>query len=211
MNDRYEYLSKNSWPEMTVNFSLYEANGKIYTYLYFWDGVRSYQTLIYDRFLIDREIGEEIIKKITEFILSDYDYISSFDVEDYRLSVDFKFDLTNDNGISCSKIKMIIEYLFTNNNLLFKHKYSKVFINNFLEYMKHTEFYKEAYNLYTSGFKSEYFDSLDDESLYKFVKQMDKDSLKELLKEMDFEKFLKIYNEMQEEYKDAPINRKLLK
>ena len=213
--DRLEVLFSPSRPAMIIDFYFYEEYGKTYTDLSFMDGNEGCKQGIYEGLIIEGLVSEKVIIEITNFLLKDHDYISMFYTNDYRTMVDFKVDMREENmhGISCGTISMNFDYgLVSNKNKkIIKHKYSKVFVSNFLDYMKHTDFYKEAYNLYTSGFKSEYFDSLDDESLYKFVKQMDKDSLKELLKEMDFERFLKTYNEMQEEYKDAPINRKLLK
>ena len=192
-------------PSTDIEITLVENDNMPYTFINILDGTESFkQSVPKGEILIDAFLDTKILKKLIDYILTNFPIVYSFYVNEYSISINFSFSKNNDfyetSGLSLENINLEISI----RDLKLKNKlkeYLIFIISTYESVLKQTSFWQENIQKYKKKilFEMEYNYIID------FISYLTEDEIRKLLANISNERFIEVMNELTS--KDAKLER----
>lgn len=192
-------------PSTDIEINLVENDNMPYTFINILDGTESFkQSVPKGEILIDAFLDTKILKKLINYILTNFPIVYSFNVNEYSISINFSFSKNNGfyetSGLSLENINLEISI----RDLKLKNKlkeYLIFIISTYESVLKQTSFWQENIQKYKKKilFEMEYNYIID------FISHLTEDEIRKLLANISNERFIEVMNELTS--KDAKLER----
>lgn len=192
-------------PSTDIEINLVENDNMPYTFINILDGTESFkQSVPKGEILIDVFLDTKILKKLIDYILTNFPIVYSFNVNEYSISINFSFSKNNGfyetSGLSLENINLEISI----RDLKLKNKlkeYLIFIISTYESVLKQTSFWQENIQKYKKKilFEMEYNYIID------FISHLTEDEIRKLLANISNERFIEVMNELIS--KDAKLER----
>ena len=204
VDDRMKSIHDNRInPCMSIEFIFVKENNKDKTYMNFMYGNNYRISSVPEDLEIDGIVSDNIVFSFINKLLLDHEVIRNFDVSDTGIKLDFAINYREDNlkGINCENISVEFDFYHYNypNKELLMENYINKFALNYLDKLKNTTYFSNKIERYFSHIKEEFIDSLDYNSLRKFICLMSDGELKDIIRNMSDNRF----KQLQEKYDDS--------
>ena len=198
VDNRSEVLFAHSREQLDIDLYFYsdEKIGDI-TQVMFCKGNNSRRTSIDDILNIENLITEEEIINLIKFILSYYDYIKNFYINNDTIYLSFGVDLSNaeKSGISCHTIDLTLDFSRYKEKDNIMYPILKRIIETFYEQLKNTETYKKEYSKYCDKLKIDFIEEVSTNDLELFMSLLTNEDFKQIIKLLPNERFIELLNE----------------
>lgn len=153
-------------------------------------------------YLTNQKIKEDTIKKIMEFIFSEFPYVNNLQTRLNGFDIDCGIGLENflDEGISCNKISIIFEThpkLCKDFSDLFENYLTHI-MTNFINHMERAPQIRDAYKKYKINMQKRIINNLDYEELKQLIMGLTEEKLRELLISMNSDNFFELCDKIQQ-------------
>lgn len=192
-------------PSTDIEINLVENDNMLYTFINILDGTESFkQSVPKGEILIDAFLDTKILKKLIDYILTNFPIVYSFNVNEYSISINFSFSKNNGfyetSGLSLENVNLEISI----RDLKLKNKlkeYLIFIISTYESVLKQTSFWQENIQKYKKKilFEMEYNYIID------FISHLTEDEIRKLLANISNERFIEVMNELTS--KDAKLER----
>ena len=192
-------------PPTDIEINLVENDNMPYTFINILDGTESFkQSVPKGEILIDAFLDTKILKKLIDYILTNFPIVYSFNVNEYSISINFSFSKNNGfyetSGLSLENVNLEISI----RDLKLKNKlkeYLIFIISTYESVLKQTSFWQENIQKYKKKilFEMEYNYIID------FISHLTEDEIRKLLANISNERFIEVMNELTS--KDAKLER----
>lgn len=192
-------------PSTDIEINLVENDNMPYTFINILDGTESFkQSVPKGEILIDAFLDTKILKKLIDYILTNFPIVYSFNVNEYSISINFSFSKNNGfyetSGLSLENVNLEISI----RDLKLKNKlkeYLIFIISTYESVLKQTSFWQENIQKYKKKilFEMEYNYIID------FISHLTEDEIRKLLANISNERFIEVMNELIS--KDAKLER----
>lgn len=192
-------------PSTDIEINLVENDNMPYTFINILDGTEIFkQSVLKGEMLIDAFLDTKILKKLIDYILTNFPIVYSFNVNEYSISINFSFSKNNGfyetAGLSLENINLEISI----RDLKLKNKlkeYLIFIISTYESVLKQTSFWQENIQKYKKKilFEMEYNYIID------FISYLTEDEIRKLLANISNERFIEVMNELTS--KDAKLER----
>ena len=192
-------------PSTDIEINLVENDKMPYTFINILDGTESFkQSVPKGEILIDAFLDTKILKKLIDYILTNFPIVYSFNVNEYSISINFSFSKNNGfyetSGLSLENVNLEISI----RDLKLKNKlkeYLIFIISTYESVLKQTSFWQENIQKYKKKilFEMEYNYIID------FISHLTEDEIRKLLANISNERFIEVMNELTS--KDAKLER----
>lgn len=192
-------------PSTDIEINLVENDNMPYTFINILDGTESFkQSVPKGEILIDAFLDTKILKKLIDYILTNFPIVYSFNVNEYSISINFSFSKNNGfyetSGLSLENVNLEISI----RDLKLKNKlkeYLIFIISTYESVLKQTSFWQENIQKYKKKilFEMEYNYIID------FISHLTEDEIRKLLANISNERFIEVMNELTS--KDAKLER----
>lgn len=192
-------------PSTDIEINLVENDNMPYTFINILDGTESFkQSVPKGEILIDAFLDTKILKKLIDYILTNFPIVYSFNVNEYSTSINFSFSKNNGfyetSGLSLENVNLEISI----RDLKLKNKlkeYLIFIISTYESVLKQTSFWQENIQKYKKKilFEMEYNYIID------FISHLTEDEIRKLLANISNERFIEVMNELTS--KDAKLER----
>lgn len=192
-------------PSTDIEINLVENDNMPYTFINILDGTESFkQSVPKGKMLIDVFLDTKILKKLIDYILTNFPIVYSFYVNEYSISINFSFSKNNGfyetSGLSLENVNLEISI----RDLKLKNKlkeYLIFIISTYESVLKQTSFWQENIQKYKKKilFEMEYNYIID------FISYLTEDEIRKLLANISNERFIEVMNELTS--KDAKLER----
>lgn len=187
-------------PSTDIEINLIENDNMPYTFINILDGTESFkQSVPKGEMLIDVFLDTKILKKLIDYILTNFPIVYSFNVNEYSISINFSFSKNNGfyetSGLSLENINLEISI----RDLKLKNKlkeYLIFIISTYESVLKQTSFWQENIQKYKKKilFEMEYNYIID------FISHLTEDEIRKLLANISNERFIEVMNELTSKY-----------
>ena len=187
-------------PSTDIEINLIENDNMPYTFINILDGTESFkQSVPKGEMLIDVFLDTKILKKLIDYILTNFPIVYSFNVNEYSISINFSFSKNNGfyetSGLSLENINLEISI----RDLKLKNKlkeYLIFIISTYESVLKQTSFWQENIQKYKKKilFEMEYNYIID------FISHLTEDEIRKLLAYISNERFIEVMNELTSKY-----------
>lgn len=187
-------------PSTDIEINLVENDNMPYTFINILDGTESFkQSVPKGEMLIDVFLDTKILKKLIDYILTNFPIVYSFNVNEYSISINFSFSKNNGfyetSGLSLENINLEISI----RDLKLKNKlkeYLIFIISTYESVLKQTSFWQENIQKYKEKllFEMEYNYIID------FISHLTEDEIRKLLANISNERFIEVMNELTSKY-----------
>ena len=192
-------------PSTDIEINLVENDNMLYTFINILDGTESFkQSVPKGEILTDVFLDTNTLKKLIDYILTNFPIVYSFNVNEYSISINFSFSKNNDfyitPGISLENISL--EIRITDLKLQKKLKEYLIFIlSTYYVELKQTPYWQETIekNKKKLLFEMEYNYIID------FISHLTEDEIRKLLVNISNERFIEVMKELIS--KDARLER----
>ncbi len=192
-------------PSTDIKIILVENDNMPYTFINILDGTEIFkQSVPKGEILIDAFLDTKILKKLIDYILTNFPIVYSFYVNEYSISINFSFSKNNGfyetSGLSLENVNLEISI----RDLKLKNKlkeYLIFIISTYESVLKQTSFWQENIQKYKKKilFEMEYNYIID------FISYLTEDEIRKLLANISNERFIEVMNELTS--KDAKLER----
>ena len=192
-------------PSTDIEINLVENDNMLYTFINILDGTESFkQSVPKGEILTDVFLDTNTLKKLIDYILTNFPIVYSFNVNEYSISINFSFSKNNGfyetSGLSLENINLEISI----RDLKLKNKlkeYLIFIISTYESVLKQTSFWQENIQKYKEKllFEMEYNYIID------FISHLTEDEIRKLLANISNERFIEVMNELTS--KDAKLER----
>jgi len=192
-------------PSTDIEINLVENDNMLYTFINILDGTESFkQSVPKGEILTDVFLDTNTLKKLIDYILTNFPIVYSFNVNEYSISINFSFSKNNGfyetSGLSLENINLEISI----RDLKLKNKlkeYLIFIISTYESVLKQTSFWQENIQKYKEKllFEMEYNYIID------FISHLTEDEIRKLLANISNERFIEVMNELTS--KDARLER----
>lgn len=146
--------------------------------------------------MVDKEISYDTIGKLISFLLNDFSYVRSVEINQNEFELGFIPDLGqfDKEGISCNEVNIRFDTSFRlkDNFANLFQDYLNYIVSNFTMEMLKTPQIMEMYKKYLSDMKEKIITSFTPEELQQFIQLLSEVQLRELLLSMDNEQFFNL-------------------
>lgn len=187
-------------PSTDIEINLVENDNMPYTFINILDGTESFkQSVPKGEMLIDVFLDTKILKKLIDYILTNFPIVYSFYVNEYSISINFSFSKNNGfyetSGLSLENVNLEISI----RDLKLKNKlkeYLIFIISTYESVLKQTSFWQENIQKYKKKilFEMEYNYIID------FISYLTEDEIRKLLANISNERFIEVMNELTSKY-----------
>ena len=187
-------------PSTDIEINLVENDNMPYTFINILDGTEIFkQSVLKGEMLIDVFLDTKILKKLIDYILTNFPIVYSFKVNEYSISINFSFSKNNGfyetSGLSLENINLEISI----RDLKLKNKlkeYLIFIISTYESVLKQTSFWQENIQKYKKKiiFEMEYNYIID------FISHLTEDEIRKLLANISNERFIEVMNELTSKY-----------
>ena len=192
-------------PSTDIEINLVENDNMLYTFINILDGTESFkQSVPKGEILTDVFLDTNTLKKLIDYILTNFPIVYSFNVNEYSISINFSFSKNNGfyetSGLSLENVNLEISI----RDLKLKNKlkeYLIFIISTYESVLKQTSFWQENIQKYKEKllFEMEYNYIID------FISHLTEDEIRKLLANISNERFIEVMNELTS--KDAKLER----
>lgn len=192
-------------PSTDIKIILVENDNMPHTFINILDGTESFkQSVPKGEILTDVFLDTNILKKLIDYILTNFPVVYSFNVNEYSISINFSFSKNNGfyetSGLSLENVNLEISI----RDLKLKNKlkeYLIFIISTYESVLKQTSFWQENIQKYKKKilFEMEYNYIID------FISYLTEDEIRKLLANISNERFIEVMNELTS--KDAKLER----
>lgn len=192
-------------PSTDIEINLVENDNMLYTFINILDGTESFkQSVPKGEILTDVFLDTNTLKKLIDYILTNFPIVYSFNVNEYSISINFSFSKNNGfyetSGLSLENVNLEISI----RDLKLKNKlkeYLIFIISTYESVLKQTSFWQENIQKYKKKilFEMEYNYIID------FISHLTEDEIRKLLANISNERFIEVMNELTS--KDAKLER----
>lgn len=183
-------------PSTDIKINLVENDNMPYTFINILDGTESFkQSVPKGEILTDVFLDTKILKKLIDYILTNFPIVYSFNVNEYSISINFSFSKNNSfyetSGLSLENVNLEISI----RDLKLKNKlkeYLIFIISTYESVLKQTSFWQENIQKYKKKilFEMEYNYIID------FISYLTEDEIRKLLANISNERFIEVMNEL---------------
>lgn len=187
-------------PSTDIKINLVENDNMPYTFINILDGTESFkQSVPKGEILTDVFLDTKILKKLIDYILTNFPIVYSFNVNEYSISINFSFSKNNSfyetSGLSLENVNLEISI----RDLKLKNKlkeYLIFIISTYESVLKQTSFWQENIQKYKKKilFEMEYNYIID------FISYLTEDEIRKLLANISNERFIEVMNELTSKY-----------
>lgn len=187
-------------PSTDIKIILVENDNMPHTFINILDGTESFkQSVPKGEILTDVFLDTNILKKLIDYILTNFPIVYSFYVNEYSISINFSFSKNNGfyetSGLSLENINLEISI----RDLKLKNKlkeYLIFIISTYESVLKQTSFWQENIQKYKKKilFEMEYNYIID------FISHLTEDEIRKLLANISNERFIEVMNELTSKY-----------
>lgn len=187
-------------PSTDIEINLVENDNMPYTFINILDGTESFkQSVPKGEMLIDVLLDTNTLKKLIDYILTNFPIVYRFNVNEYSISINFSFSKNNGfyetSGLSLENVNLEISI----RDLKLKNKlkeYLIFIISTYESVLKQTSFWQENIQKYKKKilFEMEYNYIID------FISHLTEDEIRKLLANISNERFIEVMNELTSKY-----------